>query len=274
VKITDEQKQRLLACAAATATTTSALAAAGTLCIYAGASAVDTGVTLLISSACTGEMIEAYTNLAYDLPQGDMYDVEYTEPVEVVLPKPLVEFGAVLQDFAKRLLLLNMALRNLHLSYVRAQATEAVLESNRGDPQGGEYQDAKLFHTLHRQATWRNLVLCNHLHHELLSSAPRVNLLWHRYKLQLPRESRLNEQEVDEIFTTIWQERASDIAAYKLAAFGVDGFTAALQVIRQKGQLTDPALLLDEPWHKYLQLLSLSFQQALDDFYIPQTTPS
>jgi len=274
VKITDEQKQRVLACAAATANTTSALAAAGTQCIYAGASAIDNGVTLLISSACTGEMIEAYTNLANDLPQGDMYDVEYTEPVEVVLPKPLVEFGAVLQDFAKRLLLLNVALRDLHLSYVRAQATEAALESNRGDPQGAEYQDAKLFHTLHRQAIWRNLVLSKHLHHELLTSAPRVNILWHRYTLHLPGESRLNEHEVDEIFTNIWQERASDIAAYKLAAFGVHDFNAALQVIRQKGQLTYPAIFLDEQWHKQLHLLSLSFQQALDDFYTHETTPS
>lgn len=274
MKRTDEQKQRLLACAEATANTTSALAAAGTLCVYAGASAVDTGVTLLISAACTGEMIAAYTNLANDLPQGDMYDVAYTDPVEVVLPRLLVEFGAVLQDVAKRLLLLNVALRDLHRSYVRAQATEAALESNRGDPQGAEYQDAQLFHTLHRQTIWRNLVLCNYLHHELLSSAPRVNILWHRYKLALPGESRLHEHEVDEIFTNVWRDRASDIAAYNLTAFGVDGFNAALQVIRQKGQLADPTLLLDEQWHKQLQLLSLSFQQALDDFYTHETTPS
>ena len=92
-------------------------------------------------------------------------------------------------------------------------------------------------------------------------------MLWHRYKLQLSGESRLSEHEVSEIFTTIWQDRASDIAPYKLAACGVDGFNAALQVVRQKGQLTDPAILLDEQWHKRLQLLSLSFQQALDDFY-------
>ncbi len=72
-------------------------------------------------------MVAAYTNLATDLPQGDMYDVAYTNPVEVVLPRPLVEFGAVLQDVAKRLLLLNGALCNLHRSYVRAQATEAAL---------------------------------------------------------------------------------------------------------------------------------------------------
>jgi hypothetical protein len=170
--------------------------------------------------------------------------------------------------------LLNGALRDLHRSYVRAQATEAALDSHRSDPQGAEYQDAQLFHTLHRQAIWRNLVLSNYLHHELLLSAPRVNLLWHRYKLQLPGESRLHEHEVDEIFTTIWQERASDIAAYNLTAFGVDGFNAALQVLRQRGQLTDPALLLDEQWHKQLQLLSLSFQQALDDFYTHETTPS
>ncbi len=101
MKRTDEQKQRLLACAAATANTTSALAAAGALCVYAGASAVDTGVTLLISSACAGEMVAAYTNLATDLPQGDMYDIAYTDPVEVVLPRPLVEFGRAVPNSNK-----------------------------------------------------------------------------------------------------------------------------------------------------------------------------
>jgi len=272
VKITNEQKLHLQAYTAATANTTVVLAAAGTLCVYAGAGAVDTGLTLLVSSACTGAMVEASANLANDLPQGDMYDVEYTEPIAVVLPKPSVEFGAVLQDFAKRLLLLNAALRNLHLSYVHAQATEAALASNSGDPQGAEYQDAMLFHTLHSQAIWRNLALSNRLHHELLLSAPRVNMLWHHYKLQLPQESRLSEHEVYEIFTNIWRERANDIAAYQLTAFGVNDFNQALQLIRQKGQLTDPAILLDSQWHKQLQLLSLSFQQALDSFYLDETT--
>lgn len=188
MNITDEQKLRMQACAAATANTTTVLAAAGTLCVYAGADAVNTGITLLVSSACTGAMVEAYANLANDLPQGDMYDVEYTEPIAVVLPKPSVDFGAVLQDFAKRLLLLVAALHNLHLSYVRAQATEAAIANNRGDPQGAE-QDAQLFHTLHLQAIWRNLALSNRLHNELLLSAPRVNMLWHHYKLQHPQTS-------------------------------------------------------------------------------------
>ena len=235
--------------------------------MYEQGSAIDTGVALLISAACTGDMSAAYTNLAGDLPQGDMYDVEYTEPVEVVLPHPLTEFEAVLQDVARRLLSLNLALRNLHLSYVRAQATEAALDTHRADPQGAEYQDAQTFHTLHRRAIWRNLALSNHLHHKLLLSAPRVNLLWHRYKLQLPGDSRLSEQDVSEIFTNVWRDQGAEIAAYQLTFFGINDFNAALQVIRQKGQLADPAILFDEPWHQQLQLLSLSFQHALDNFY-------
>jgi hypothetical protein len=274
MKRTEEQKQRLHEMAAATANTTAALAAAGTLCVYAGASAVDLGVALLISSVCTAEMSAAYTNIATDLPQGDMYDVEYTEPIVVVLPHPLTEFDAVLQEVARRLLLLTVSLRNLHLSYVRAHATEAALDNHRSDPQGAEYQDARLFHTLHLQATWRNLALCNHLQQELLVSAPRVNLLWHRYKLQLPEESRLPEQDVSEIFTAIWQDRAGEIAAYQLTAFGITGFNAVLQVIGQKGQLTDPVILFDELWHKQLHLLSLAFQHALDAFYAPETSPA
>src|SRR5579875_154306 len=274
MKRTDEQKQRLLACAASATNTTSALAAAGTLCLYAGASAIDPGVTLLISSACMAELSTAYTQLAVDLPPGDMYTVEDTDPIEMVLPQPGSEFGAVLQDGARHLLLLHLALRNLHLSSVRAQATEAVLERQRGAPAGAEYQDAQLFHTLHRQAIWRNLALCIRFQRELLVSAAHINLLWHHYHLHLPSESKLSEQEVAENFATIWQEQASQIARYQLAAFGIEGFDAALRIIRQKGQLTDPAFLLDEPWHRHLQLLSLSFQHVLDAFYTRPDTPS
>jgi hypothetical protein len=270
MRITDEQKQRIQACAAATTNTTTTLAAAGTLCVYAGADAVDNGITLLVSSACTGAMVTAYTNLVNDLPDGDMYDVKYTEPVNVSLPKPLDEFGAILQDFARRLLLLNAALHNLHLSYMHAQATENALASHRDHSQGAEYQDTQLFHTLHQQAIWRNLVLCKHLHNELLLCTPGINMLWHRYKLRLPRDNRLSEHEIYEVFSSIWHDRASDIAAYKLIAFDVDDFNPALQIIRQKEPLTEPAILLDEQWHKHLQLLSLSFQQTLDTFYTPE----
>ncbi len=267
MKLTEQQKQYIQACATATGDTTAILAAAGTLCIYAGAVAIDNGVVLLVSSATAGELVGAYTQLASELLQGDMYDVEYTEPVEITLPKSPVEFGSVLQDFSKRLLLLRAALRNLHLSYTRSLATDAALVDNRGDPQGAEYQDARLFYSLHRQAIWRNLALCKRLHEELLFSTPRVNMLWHHYKLQLPQVSRLSDQNVEEVFTNIWQERSSDIAAYQLTSFNVNGFTSALQVIKQKGQLIDPSVLLDEQWHKAMQQLMLSFQQALDDFY-------
>ena len=244
---------------------TAALAAAGTLCIYAGA--VDAGVTLLINATCAGELIAAYADLGTDLPQGDMYTVAYTDPVEIALPQSHVEFVEASQDLARHLLLLHLALRNLHRSSVRAQAVEAVLESNSGDPQDAEYQDAQIFRVYHQQAIWRNLALCTQLQRELLQSAARVNVLWRHYKTQLPFESRLSAQNVSEIFATSWQEHAHEIAAYELAAFGIDDYTAALEVVKQKGQLTDPALLLDGSWHKQLHLLSLSFQQALDDFY-------
>jgi hypothetical protein len=75
MKRTDEQKQLLLACAAAAENTTSALAAAGTLCVYAEANFINPGVALLISSACMAELSAAYTRLASDLPSGDMYAV-------------------------------------------------------------------------------------------------------------------------------------------------------------------------------------------------------
>jgi hypothetical protein len=79
-------------------------------------------------------MTEAYADLARDIPPGDMYDVEYTEPVKLELPPSHNELEGLLQDFSSRLLLLRVALRNLHLSYERFWATNVALEQNRGDP--------------------------------------------------------------------------------------------------------------------------------------------
>lgn len=266
MKITDEQKQLLQACTAATADMTAALAAAGTLCMYEAANALDAGVALLISSASAGELVAAYAKLATDLPEGDMYTVAYTDPVNVVLPPTQVEFTAVMQVVAKRLLLLRLVVRDLHCSSVRARALEAVLEQNRDHPQDAEYQDAQLYRVLHRQAIWRNLALCIQLQRELLLGAVRINMLWRNYKRQLPEESIISGQNVADIFASTWQERASEITAYQLPAFDVDGYTAALEIIKKRGQLTDPALLLDGAWHTHLDLLSRSFQQTLDDF--------
>jgi hypothetical protein len=267
MKITDEQKQRVHVCAATTADLSVLLAVAGTLCMYAGADAIDSGVTLVVGSAAAGEMAQAYADLASDLAPGDMYDVEYTEPVEIMLAPPANEFQAALQSFTMCLLSLRAALRNVHLSYVRLQATDAALKDNSSDPEGAIYQDAKLFSSLQRQALWRNLTLCKRLQEDLLFSAPRVNMLWHQFKLRLPSQDRLSNQEVSEIVTTIRQDRAEDIATYQLTTFGITGLTATLHLLKQKGQLTDPALLLDEQWHKSVQLLTRAFQHVLDNFY-------
>ena len=274
MKILDEQKQRIQACATATADLSVLLAVAGTLCLYAGGEAIDSSVTLVVGSAAAGEMAQAYADLASDLAPGDMYDVEYTEPVELTLAPSSKEFQAVLKDFTIGLLSLRAALRNVHLSSVRSQATEVALEENSSNQEGAIYQDAKLFSALQRQALWRNLTLCRRLQDDALFRAPRLNMLWHQFKLRLPLQDRLSNQEVSEILTTIWQDHARDIATYQLPAFGITGLTATLNVLQQKGQLTSPALLLDEQWHKSVQVLTRSFQQVLNNFYASETASS
>jgi hypothetical protein len=267
VKTTTEQYQHIQQCAIATADLSARLAAAGVLCFYAGSDAIDISVPLLVASATAGEMAEAYADLAREIPPGDMYDVEYTEPVKLKLPSPSSELEGLLQAFTRRLLLLRVALRNLRLSTERFYATKVAMEQNRGDPEGALYQDARLFSTLQRQAIWRNLSLCKLLHDEMLLSAPRINMLWHLYKKGLPNQSRFTPQEVSETFTATWKERSSDINNYQLSAFDVSGFGAVLQIVEHKGQLADPALLMDEAWHKSMYQLSRSFQQNLDTFY-------
>src|SRR6266566_5159733 len=147
-------------------------------------------------------------------------------------------------------------------------AIYVALEQNRDDPEGALYQDARLFSALQQQAIWRNLSLCKRLHDEILFSAPRVNMLWHRYKRGLPHQSRFSPQEVSETFTATWKERSSDIKHYQLPAFAITGFGAVLQILEHKGQLANPALLMDEGWHKSMYQLTRSFQHSLDTFYI------
>jgi hypothetical protein len=267
MKITTEQHQHMQQCATATADLSARLAAAGVVCFYAGSDAIAISVPLLIGSATAGEMAKVYADLAREIPPGDMYDVEYTEPVKLELPPPSSELEYLLQDFTSRLLLLRVALRNLHLSSERFCATNVALEQNRDDPEGALYQDARLFSALQQQAIWRNLSLCKRLHGEILFSAPRVNMLWHRYKMGLPNQSRFSPQEVSETFTATWKERSSDIKHYQLPAFAITGFGAVLQILEHKGQLANPALLMDERWHKSTYQLTRSFQHSLDTFY-------
>jgi len=268
MKITTEQHQHMQQCATATADLSARLAAAGVVCFYAGSDAIAISVPLLIGSATAGEMAKVYADLAREIPPGDMYNVEYTEPVKLELPPPSGELEYLLQDFTSRLLLLSVALRNLHLSSERFCATNVALEQNRDDPEGALYQDARLFSALQQQAIWRNLSLCKRLHDEILFSAPRVNMLWHRYKMGLPHQSRFSLQEVSETFTATWKERSSDIKHYQLPAFAITGFGAVLQILEHKGQLANPALLMDERWHKSTYQLTRSFQHSLDTFYI------
>src|SRR5260370_25171094 len=212
-------------------------------------------------------MAKAYADLAREIPPGDMYDVEYTEPVKLELPPPSSELEHLLQRFSGRLLLLRVALRNLHLSSERFCAINLALEQNRDDPEGALYQDARLFSALQQQAIWRNLSLCKRLHDEILFSAPRVNMLWHRYKMGLSNQSHFSPQEVSETFTATWKERSSDIKHYQLPAFAITGFGAALQILEHNGELANPALLIAETGHKSMYQLPRSFHHTLAPFY-------
>src|SRR5258708_12770145 len=110
MKITTELHQHMQQCATATADLSARLAAAGVACFDAGSDAIAVGVPLLIGSATAGEMAKAYADLAREIPPGDMYDVEYTEPVKLELPPPSTELEHLLQNSPAPFLLLRVAL--------------------------------------------------------------------------------------------------------------------------------------------------------------------
>src|SRR5258708_20152448 len=141
MKIKTELHQLMQQCGIGTDDVSARLAAAGVVCFDAGSGAIAISVLLLIGSATAGEMAKAYADLAREIPPGDMYDVEYTEPVKLELPPSHSELENLIQDFISRLLHLRVALRNLHLSYERFCATNVALKQTRDDPEGALYQD-------------------------------------------------------------------------------------------------------------------------------------
>ncbi|GCE27025.1 hypothetical protein KDA_25090 [Dictyobacter alpinus] len=266
MKIQDEQK--IEQCAFANTDIATALAVAGTLCAYGGSSRIRTGVNLMIDATIATQIGQAYTALMQEFPQEDIYNVSITEPVHLQLTNAEGDFDIILQDFTRHLLYLYSALHNLHLSYARYQAAKNTLDDTYHNPAQSEvFQDARTFATLQRQAIWRHLMLCSHLHTDVLMSASRVNLLWHKFKQQLPNQSIFTSHEVSEVVTMIWHDNAQEIAEYNLAAFGIQSPPEILNLLRNQPTLQRPILLLDNQWHKYMSQLEQSYQQTLDTFY-------
>jgi hypothetical protein len=149
-----------------------------------------------------------------------------------------------------------------------------ALENSRNAPESATFLDTQLFSTLQRQALWRNLKICTMLHNDLLLLTPCVNLLWHQFRLRIPSHVYFDVQDVSETLTNTWQVRAQDMVKYHLSTSGITDHTGMLHILRQQGTtLTDPILLVSEEWHKSIYLLTQSFQQALDTFYVSDTLP-
>lgn len=265
MRIEDEHKIEQCACVNIEAA--KILATAGALCVYGGSNRIHTGVNLIVDATVTAQIGQAYMALLENLPQEDMYNVSITEPQYLHLPRTEIDFDIVLQDLSRHLLYLYSALHNLHLSYARYQAAKNTLDATYQDSQSEIFQDARTFTTLQRQAIWRHLMLCTHLHNDVLMSASRVNLLWHKFKQQLPNQSIFTSHEVSEVVTTVWHENAQDIAMYNLPAFGIHSPPEILNTLSHQPSIPRPVLLLDNQWHKCMAQLEQSYQQALETFY-------
>ncbi|GER88348.1 hypothetical protein KDW_25100 [Dictyobacter vulcani] len=254
-------------CASANIEVAKILATAGALCVYGGSSRIHTGVSLIVDATVTAQIGQAHLALLENLPQEDMYNVSITEPLHIHLARTEIDFDIVLQDLTRHLLYLYSALHNLHLSYARYQAAKNTLDATYLDAQSEIFQDARTFAKLQRQAIWRHLMLCTHLHTDVLMSASRVNLLWHKFKQQLPNQSIFTSHEVSEVVTTIWHDNARQIATYNLAAFGIHSPPEILNTLNRQPSIPRPTLLLDNQWHKCMTQLEQSYQQSLETFY-------
>lgn len=266
----ETQKQLLQNCAATNATLSARLACAGTLCIYEGAEMLNAGIPLLVASVASAATSAEFAHLSKDTSPSDMYDVAYTEPITFGHVSSETAFEDIFRSFAQRLLQFKIVLNNIQRSYTRLHSTEQALQSNKGDPNSGAYLDASMFSTLHLQALWRDLALCEQLLAQLLVSAPRVNIYWHRAQQRLPTQENFGYHEIEEIFTTIWRDQRSIIAAYQLPAFQINGPEVALKLLSLQQRFAFPPLLLDTSWHKSTYHLSRSLRQRLGSFYEQQ----
>ncbi|GCF09697.1 hypothetical protein [Dictyobacter arantiisoli] len=267
-----QDPERFQQCAAASAASARTLATAGVLCIYAGAENTGSGVNLLLNSTVLAQIAQAYTNLANNPSQEDMYNIAITEPIQISLPVTEIEFEIVLEDLTKHLLYLYSALHNLHLSYARFQSAKVALNQNQQDQYSSIYQDARLFAVLQRQTIWRHLMLCLHLHTDVLMDASRVNLLWHKFKQGLPNQSIFSSHEIREVITDTWKEQAKAIASYNLMAFGIETPPAILQLLQQQETIARPVLLLDNQWHKNIAQLEQTYYETINTFYDQENT--
>lgn len=265
MKIEDDQGVRQ--CAIASAEVASILATAGTLCVYGGSDCIGAGVNLIVDATVTADIAQAYTNLMDYQPQEDIYTVALTEPIQITPTPTDIDFEIVLQDLSKHLLFLHAALRNLQRSYARYQGTQISLEGNNTNPHNEMYQDTHLFAVLQRQAIWRHLMLCAQLHTDVLMSASRVNLLWHKFRQRLPNQNVFTSHEIGRVISDTWQVRTQDIAKYHLTAFGIHMPPTILEKVRQQASFQKPILLLDNQWHKSMSQLEQSYQQTLHTFY-------
>ncbi|GCE05371.1 hypothetical protein [Dictyobacter aurantiacus] len=265
MRIQDEQKVQQ--CALANTEASLTLATAGTLCMYAGSDKIGAGINLFVESVVAAQLVQAYNNLIGEPQQEDMYNVAMTEPIRLQLTPTEIDFEIVLQDLSRHLLYLHSALCNLQLSYARYQAARQTLDVLYQSPQSSIFQDAHTFATLQKQSIWRHLMLCAHLHTDILMSASRVNLLWHKFKQQLPNQNVFSSHEILEMLTTVWRENAKEIAEYKLPAFSIHNPSALLNLFSTQTQLQRPTLLLDGNWHKSMSQLEQIYQQTLEAFY-------
>lgn len=265
MRIQDEQKVQQ--CALANTEASLTLATAGTLCMYAGSDKIGAGINLIVESVAAAQIVQAYNNLITEPQHEDMYNVAMTEPIRLLLTPTEIDFEIVLQDLTKHFLYLHSALRNLQLSYARYQAAKQTVDATYQNPQSEIFQDARVFATLQRQSIWRHLMLCSHLHTDTLMSASRVNLLWHKFKQQLPNQSTFSSHEILEMVTTVWQENAKEIAEYKLPAFNIDNPSAMLNLLAAQPRLQRPMLLLNGHWHKSMSQLEQVYHWTLETFY-------
>jgi hypothetical protein len=91
--------------------------------------------------------------------------------------------------------------------------------------------------------------------------------MWHQTLTQLPNQDLFLTQNVCQTLRDIWKERAQDIQAYNLPAFGINNLNTLLIVLQQQPQLPRTILLLDKMSHRVLYQQRQEYQHQIATFY-------
>lgn len=245
------------------------LAVASTLCIVGNPDAVKAGINLMLQAcACAAlhTLSASPDNASSQQGPADMYTVRLFERPNTCPEYSRLPFEITLHDLTCDMLALYGTQHALAQSQARTQIIEDILRQTQ-DPSDPVVQDAQLYKTLQKQATWYNLNKSLGTLNSLLCNIARANLQWHHFLLNLPNQDIFSSAEIGNTLRDAWQNNARYIEEYDLADFGIKDLDPLLKLLQQQPQFMRKPLLYNEESHRYFAEQLQNGQKQLSNLY-------